>query len=862
MAAPVVSGVAALVQEAFPYMGGKQIADVLFSTADKNFGDFSDYMVQYGDDETRFLFFGTEDGFGREWTEEEKTNKVREVLEDESYSCSDGIVCNDVSYADVFGQGLINAGEAVKGPKYLDPKRLTTADYDSSRQQYFYSVNTAGYDSVWSNNLSPKEEAGEETPAKVGLKKQGAGSLTLAGDNNVLNGISSVEEGTLTLSGSLNGKVLVNGGIFMMSGGTLTDTLTVNSGGTLKFNNGTVATTINNLGTTVAVNGTVTGQITNRGTFSVAGLSENGVLTPGDFTAEKPVLNKKTFRFTKSGNLSGTLNNEATVSVTGNSGLTGTLNNKSSGKMVVDTSAIINVTGSVENDGSISGFGKISGTVHNKTQGSVDSSLKIGTLNSEGNINLISSGDKPAVMTVDTLNITGGKLALAENNYSYHTKHTYTVIDFDECPTFNNFEMETYFSPFIVARSTLNNEEKKLNMEVEFKRTSTSEHVSYYSPEERGVLKIVDKLYIDEEKADFNVLYYHSGEDLRKQINIIRDKARPIQAEKLPLTKVMTSQVHAHLFSNMMIRDATKIDYPYTPSHQYQGRYFQGRSGGGADENQKIWGQILSSRTTENGDSYLNQSDSKTKMIGAMFGYDYNFSDKFLVGLTAGAASAYLKQDGNEVHLKDYRAGIYTGSRLGRFTLNTLLMGGLQKYETDRQTLLFDSILKNKAHFNGYSGEFNLTLGYDFMRLPYRDHSFYLRSYLSANVNYIHQDAYEETGSTFFALGVNSSHNTSVSVSPGLTLGYTFTQAVLTADISYQRLLSGDSVHSSVYFLADTAKETFSSLSSDTDKNYMNAGLEFKTNLNRNLQAQFRAGTRISKNTETLDFSFSLAYTF
>lgn len=35
MAAPMVSGAAALVQQAFPYLGGKQIADVLFSTAFK-----------------------------------------------------------------------------------------------------------------------------------------------------------------------------------------------------------------------------------------------------------------------------------------------------------------------------------------------------------------------------------------------------------------------------------------------------------------------------------------------------------------------------------------------------------------------------------------------------------------------------------------------------------------------------------------------------------------------------------------------------------------------------------------------------------------------------------------------------------
>jgi subtilisin family serine protease len=36
MAAPFVTGVAGLVQEAFPYMSGKEIADTLLSTANNN----------------------------------------------------------------------------------------------------------------------------------------------------------------------------------------------------------------------------------------------------------------------------------------------------------------------------------------------------------------------------------------------------------------------------------------------------------------------------------------------------------------------------------------------------------------------------------------------------------------------------------------------------------------------------------------------------------------------------------------------------------------------------------------------------------------------------------------------------------
>ena len=112
------------------------------------------------------------------------------------------------------------------------------------------------------------------------------------------------------------------------------------------------------------------------------------------------------------------------------------------------------------------------------------------------------------------------------------------------------------------------------------------------------------------------------------------------------------------------------------------------------------------------------------------------------------------------------------------------------------------------------------------------------------------------------ALGVGESDETSVSVSPGLTLGYTFSEAVITADIGYSRVVRGDSIQNTAYFLADTNKTAFASLSSDTDKNFFNAGLGIKKNLSQNLQVHFWAGTRLSKKTESLNLSATLNYKF
>ena len=136
-----------------------------------------------------------------------------------AYTCSsDGVVCADVSYTDVFGQGLINLANAVKGPGYFDANRLTSADFIDN--QYVYTIDVQNYDSTWSNNIAQVKSKTENTNADVGLKKQGTGTLVLSGQNTYL-GSTIIENGTLQLTGSLAGDVSVSSGIFYLNGGTV-----------------------------------------------------------------------------------------------------------------------------------------------------------------------------------------------------------------------------------------------------------------------------------------------------------------------------------------------------------------------------------------------------------------------------------------------------------------------------------------------------------------------------------------------------------------------------------------------------------------------------------------------------------------
>lgn len=83
----------------------------------------------------------------------------------------------------LFGQGVVDAGKAVRGLGAINVRRLSAGDISNSytvqgktEKQALYSVDTQGYDSVWSNDIK-EIRAGyiAEDPLGIG------GSIDLAG---------------------------------------------------------------------------------------------------------------------------------------------------------------------------------------------------------------------------------------------------------------------------------------------------------------------------------------------------------------------------------------------------------------------------------------------------------------------------------------------------------------------------------------------------------------------------------------------------------------------------------------------------------------------------------------------------------
>ena len=185
MATPMVTGVGGLVQEAFPYMTGKQIGDVLLSTADKNFSEEQKFVVTIQIDneavtDLNMIYF--EDKLEDKSELENEIKKYYEANEeflktylkafsicnkDDFYNFFEDIlsVYENVPYEIVYGQGVLDAEKAVKGLGTLNARRLESSDKSSNnvrvgrylneeKVQALYTINTMGYDSTWSNNIT------------------------------------------------------------------------------------------------------------------------------------------------------------------------------------------------------------------------------------------------------------------------------------------------------------------------------------------------------------------------------------------------------------------------------------------------------------------------------------------------------------------------------------------------------------------------------------------------------------------------------------------------------------------------------------------------------------------------------------
>lgn len=280
MATPQVSGAAALVAQAFPWMNGKQLADVILTTANSNI-ECPDILVGFDEStETALVFYyfytekPSEEQVIKALTETynkdpeawgyRSLNSMIEYFVKDHFEKSEAEQEQDkyvrlirVTKEEVFGQGVLDAGKAVGGPARLDVNRMssnsvkTYAEFGNTA--YAFEVfDTQGHMAVFSNDISERlwddkyhheeyrtglqgisrqtrsSENSILADKKPGLIKTGWGMLALMG-TNTYSAPTIVEGGSLMINPRPDGSggILVNSSVLVQKDGGLLGTGTV-----------------------------------------------------------------------------------------------------------------------------------------------------------------------------------------------------------------------------------------------------------------------------------------------------------------------------------------------------------------------------------------------------------------------------------------------------------------------------------------------------------------------------------------------------------------------------------------------------------------------------------------------------------
>ncbi|WP_094605918.1 S8 family serine peptidase [Sporomusa silvacetica] len=338
MATPYVSASAGLVQEAFPYMTGSQIVDTVLSTANNTFTlpKYTLTVQEDGDEENptytiNTYYFGTVSSIDEVKADlRNYYNNNSSILQQYGYATADDFANEAwVAYQNtprelVFGQGLLDVGKAVRGPGLLNARRMDFSNYSPANEfgkaQALYSIDTQGYNSVWSNDIAEKR-AGLLSPTSTYADLQAIYNyywttdwgLGLSGGREYINtyNAKAIANGLLDLPVGLYKK---GNGILALTGQNTYSGSSIAAGGVLQIDGSVAGDAYSILNGTIAGSGSIAGNLYNR-----AGLQAGSYGTPGTLSVGGNLISSSQLAVVVQNNVAGKIAVAGTADINGTS---------------------------------------------------------------------------------------------------------------------------------------------------------------------------------------------------------------------------------------------------------------------------------------------------------------------------------------------------------------------------------------------------------------------------------------------------------------------------------------------------------------------------------------------------------------
>ena len=835
-AAPMVTGVGGLVQEAFPYMTGKQIGDVLLSTADKNFREEQKFVATIQQESVyisalNMIYFKDrpdedklkEDVKKYYEVNKEFLDKYTGGLQEDFYVFFGDIISiyENVPHEIVYGQGVLDAEKAVKGLGTLNARRLESSDKSSNnirvkgylsgkKEQALYTINTMGYDSTWSNNISETR----------------VGYMTMKDSDSL---------GTF---------------IAELNGGEVKDTEEEKGFEITKEEK-------EELEAYIALNENLSDEekkyfdemfkfyLSNRYAYDYS--NDKIVLVYDNdirLSNGKEYIDEYNKRVAESGlvGLSVGLMKEGagTLALTGEN----TYNGAS-----IAGGGTLQIDGSIDGDayslgddfgiGTIAGSGTIKENLYNYGKVQAGSWGEIGTLavegefNSEGAIVVNVDGKENSTLSVGRIgDIAGTTIEINGIAIPEHTYSGFLVSGTEKEDVENLTGKLSLFLGYDVEKSLTKS--VVTNYDLVVNKTAGLDSLSGMNSSQRISSRLLENMYSalsgKSEQRELDILY--NLKDERTALRVFQETYGGLQADmvhNLPLNTRINSSIYSRLSDSDMVLDKAE------------------NSVISLDKN--MWVKVLNG--WKDIDSSRGMSAIDIDMKGFILGNDYQLNSNYKGGYYLAYGENDIKSGNDKGEIKDFRTGLYGNYEKNKLSVNSYLGLGLQRNESERNLSVLDS--KAKGKYDSWTFEAGAKLRYAL------DNNLY--PYGEVNIIRYDNENFIEKGAGIYSQRFEKSKNISTTAGLGIEKIKDFKTGRGTIALGYERILTGNDPDMRVSFLGNEGNK-FKVKGHEEDRDYLVVKVKGEKIFENGASIYGELEGRMSENTRDIRTSLGAGYRF